>query len=362
MVRLIVSIILSWILLGIFSRTPKIKFEELAMGKATTTYYAKNNSNDFIHLGEISLYDELYNDWVQRGRKDVILLIGNSQYHGINQMKPNDVNTSEILFNYYNNYNYDFLTFSMANINLQEQYLIFDYATRIFPIKMFILPVFMDDTRENSIRYELQQFMLNNVTYAEKNRIIDRLYMDNTDLPNVDLQGLKKALQEKVEFSIDEYLLKISSRWSARSDLRSELFGVLYQFRNFIFNIKATTTRKKIIGPYKDNIFAYELMLKHSRSMRINTLIYIPPIRNDVKIPYNEEEYINFKNEVDSLAVLYDANFKVIEDIIPSDHWGLRASQNFSVDTELDFMHFQYDGHKILADTLINYINNILFE
>ena len=94
--------------------------------------------------------------------------------------------------------------------------------------------------------------------------------------------------------------------------------------------------------------------------MRINTLVYIPPIRNDVKIPYDKKEYIDFKNEVKNIAQVYNANFVDLDNIVPGEHWGLKGSTNIGEDLELDFMHFQYDGHKILADTLLNHINNIL--
>ena len=42
------------------------------------------------------------------------------------------------------------------------------------------------------------------------------------------------------------------------------------------------------------------------------------------------------------------------------EYWGLKTSTNIGQHIELDFMHFMYEGHKILADTLLNHINNIL--
>ena len=361
MIRLIIAIIISWIIIGLFIKDDlKNNFEDLALGTQTSTYFAKGENNDLIHLRELNNFDQLYNDWSKRGKNDIILLMGNSQYHGINQMKPENVNLSQILYNHFIKHRIDFITNSLANVNLQEQYLIFAYFAELLPIKMLILPVFMDDTREDNIRFGLPEYLSNNANYNQKNRIVDKL--DNTEiqLNNDDLAGLKETFQEKVEFSINQLLNKYSLKWSKRPELRGELFFRLYTLRNSLFGISPSTKRRKIIGPYKDNMYAYELILQHCKSMRINTLVYIPPIRNDLKIPYDSKEYIDFKNEVKNIAQFYNTNFVNLENIVPGEYWGLKASTNIDDDLEWDFMHFQYSGHKILADTLLNHINNIL--
>ena len=86
----------------------------------------------------------------------------------------------------------------------------------------------------------------------------------------------------------------------------------------------------------------------------------IPPIRNDVKIPYDSNEYIDFKNEVKNIAQFYNTNFVNLENIVPGEYWGLKTSTNIGQHIELDFMHFMFEGHKILAETLLNHINNSL--
>ena len=64
-----------------------------------------------------------------------------------------------------------------------------------------------------------------------------------------------------------------------------------------------------------------------------------------------------------NLAQVYSANFVNLENIVLGEYWGSKASTSIDNNLELDFMHFQYKGHEILADTILNHINNIiLFE
>ena len=105
---------------------------------------------------------------------------------------------------------------------------------------------------------------------------------------------------------------------------------------------------------------AYKLILEHCQSLGINALIYIPPLRKDIVIPYDKKEYIDFKNEIKNIAKMNDAYFLDFENIIPAKYWGSKASTALDNDLEMDFMHFQFKGHKILADTLLMHINSTL--
>ena len=53
---------------------------------------------------------------------------------------------------------------------------------------------------------------------------------------------------------------------------------------------------------------------------KVDVLVYIPPIRNDVKIPYLLNEYFNFKKDETSLAdsVLYPADVVFFDAFAPS--------------------------------------------
>ena len=88
-------------------------------------------------------------------------------------------------------------------------------------------------------------------------------------------------------------------------------------------------------------------------------IIYNVPIRNDVKIPYDIEDYGKFKNNLIKLSNENSLKFLNLEQIVPSSLWGKKISTTISKKKELDFMHFKEQGHEILAKSLyfemINY-------
>ena len=135
MIRLIIAIIFSWIIVGYFIKDIEKNYFELALGTQTSEYYAKGDNNELIHSGGLNTFEQLYIDWSKRGKNDIILLLGNSQYHGINQMKAGDINLSQILYDYFKN-NSDF------NVNQDLQ----DLFRKSF-LKFFKVP-------KSDVRYE----------------------------------------------------------------------------------------------------------------------------------------------------------------------------------------------------------------
>ena len=56
-------------------------------------------------------------------------------------------------------------------------------------------------------------------------------------------------------------------------------------------------------------------------------------------------------------TILYfNGNFKNFETIVPPNFWGDKQSTNLSKKTEIDFMHFRFEGHKILSDSLSKFV------
>tara|TARA_Y100000591_G_scaffold331268_1_gene364636 strand:+ start:3300 stop:4388 length:1089 start_codon:yes stop_codon:yes gene_type:complete len=362
MYKLIFAFVCSWFSLSFLASSISISAEELALGRETSTYYAKGKAEDIIHAGPIHLWDDFINGWKLRGEKEVILLLGNSQYHAINQMREGDIVLSEILFNRFGIQNYEFLTISMANASLQEQYLIFNHLSKTISIKFLVLPIFMDDTRENIIRHEVKEYLKLKPTYDKTNFLNHKISEERLDDQVSDFTGLDKTIQKNVEQSITQYLNNHFYLWFSRPKLRAELFGNLHLIRNTIFNISASTKRKVIKGPYEDNFTALELILESCNLKDIENLIYIPPIRKDVELPYYKKEYNKFQSDVISLTNKYNTNFKSFENAIPAEFWGVKDATSLSEGVEIDFMHFQFKGHEILSDSLYKTINDIILE
>ena len=103
------------------------------------------------------------------------------------------------------------------------------------------------------------------------------------------------------------------------------------------------------------NIQALNEILFTAQDKNIDILLYIAPIRNDIKIPYNLVEYENFKEEVRGVASKYNnVVFENLEDLVPPEYWGSKVSTSFNGSLEeVDFMHFQAGGHKILAESIL---------
>ena len=92
----------------------------------------------------------------------------------------------------------------------------------------------------------------------------------------------------------------------------------------------------------------------------IEVATYITPIRNDIKIPYKISEYKIFKKEIEDIAKNYKTYFTSLENLVPSEFWGTKASTSLKEEDEVDFMHFQAEGHRLLAEAIFLSISKIL--
>ena len=262
----------------------------------------------------------------------VILWFGNSQLHSINQYQLGDETAAAQIYRTLKEYNFHTLTLSQANANLQEHYLLFAYLLDRFPIKTLILPIVFDDMRENEIRTDIKGVLKDHFSYKKINETLSGKSLisrfKDEDLVDNNSNVLTDTKQNHFENVLDKKLGKVWPLWTKRDIFRGELFGKLYLLRNSIFGIKATTTRKMIRGNYVNNIRAYQDILKLALDNKVKVLVYIPPIRGDIKIPYDEKEYNNFKNEIKKFSEEYKVNFISLENLVPSKFWGRKASTN----------------------------------
>tara|TARA_A100001015_G_scaffold297489_1_gene379069 strand:- start:1524 stop:2669 length:1146 start_codon:yes stop_codon:yes gene_type:complete len=364
-ISILIGLLMGILLLNFFlpKKGSEIRLEEFALGE--------NNKKSMASVGNINIHCNDLKDLnlcieghkVDKNNSPVILWLGNSQLHAINQYQPGNETAAPQIFRILKEYNFHTLTLSQANANLQEHYLLFAYLLDRLPIKTLILPIVFDDMRENKIRKDIKSVLKDQASFKRINltlsgkSLISRFKYNNLDENKSNF--LKDTKQTEFEDLLDEQLGNIWPLWNKREILRGELFGKLYLLRNSIFGIKATTTRKMIRGNYFKNIHAYQDILKLASDNKVKVLVYIPPIRNDIKIPYNFKEYNNFKNEIKNIAEEYKVYFTSLEDLIPSEFWGRKASTNLKKDEEVDFMHFQVEGHRLLAEAIFLEISNI---
>ncbi len=353
---LITALIISFLFLQLFfGKTEKTKFEEFALGVETSTFlYSYKNYP--IHITVLDSLDKFIKGWKSRGEKDIILWLGNSQLHGINQFKPGDNTSPGYFYKNLENKNYDLLAFSLPNANLQEHYLLFEYIRSILPVKELIIGVCFDDLRESGIRHDLvritkEDFMAE-VLNNSQTGISILLNNSNQNSENDDLAALDETVQEYTETRLNNWLNKNFYLWDARTEIRGQIFTQLFLLRNIVFNVKPTSIRKMIKSRYNDNTLALEEIYSTAKESGIKIFTYILPIRNDVEAPYDLDEYQNFKSFLDSLNNSTNNILFNFENIVPAEYWGTKDATTLGGEKEIDFMHFQAAGHKILADSL----------
>ena len=89
-----------------------------------------------------------------------------------------------------------------------------------------------------------------------------------------------------------------------------------------------------------------------AKKNKVNVLVYIVPLRNDVKPPYSPQEYSEFKLEIENETAQNGFYFSNFENIVPPEYWGFKESTNLGRDHEFDFMHFKREGHQLLAASI----------
>ncbi len=350
----------------------KVNFEDFALGPATSSVFAQKDGFP-IHLSKFQTnkINQLKNGWVKRGEKDVLLVLGNSQTHGINQYSPGQVTYNSLLFDSLQSKHLDVLTVSMPNANLQEMLLSFSYMIENFPVKYLVIPLFMDDLREDGIR---EVFFTNQIktrySIRDTSKIAHKINSQLNDFNSKvtkeanagsDMAALNETVQEKSEKFLNTQLNRYSQSWRERPNLRGKIFTNLYLLRNTVFGISAQTKRPMIKKRYENNLSAYQSILRIAHKNNIKVLAYIPPIRNDVEIPYVLDEYERFKTQIKAITTSYpNTTFVNLEQIVPAQYWGVKGSTNLFGKEELDFMHFKYEGHLLLFDNLMLHLNKIL--
>jgi hypothetical protein len=289
-----------------------------------------------------------------------ILWLGNSQLHYINQYKEGDHLAPYWLRLQSNSPdNFEPLALSLPNASLQEFFILSQYITSNVKIKGLIMELVFDDLREDNIRNEFSKILSPDLTDLIRKSssigatIIDKVFPpdkgtgDNRDI-------LAGTIQQPVEKWLTEQMNKHWRLWAERPQIEGDLLVGLYYFRNWIFGIKPTSERKMIRARYDLNMQALRELLKDYQRRDIRVVLYIAPIRQDHPIPYNKHEYARWKSELEVLAQEFGAKLANFENLVPNDQWG-----SYHKD-DLDFMHFQGSGHRMVAQALLPYIKPLM--
>ncbi len=349
------------------SKNIDIKFDEFALGDDTISHFGKIEKKH-IHCQDESDIHLCLNSYYQFGKNmPITIWLGNSQLNGINQFQKGQETAPQKLHKLALKNNQYLISVSQPNANLQEHFLLTSFLNNKLDVKNIILSVVLDDTRENGLRDSLRYILSkNNIKglieeyETGKNLIIKHDKKEKRN--NFFKESKNESLQDKSEKFLNEKFKNNWTLWSERENLRGALFISLYKLRNFIFRITPSTTRNILPGQYQKNFEALNDIIKLTKKNKINLIIYNVPIRNDFKIPYNINDYKNFKNSLLNLSKKKQFNYYNLENIVPNSFWGEKTPTTMSKKKEIDFMHFKEEGHKILSkkiySIMINHWNN----
>ena len=340
--------IISWMLLSQTFVENNKKFDELALGKDN-----KIIINKILDQNILCSSAENIEDCIQflskKNFKKKILWLGNSQLNGVNQAEIDSKIAPYRVSEYFLKKNIGLITFAAPNMSFQEYLIVFNYLVEKIEFDVVLLSLVFDDTRENGIRKNL-------VIKEEDRREVAHKWLRDQGLGDIikNKKSFQELSEEKIIFFLDE---KIS--WSlVRSQAHGSIYEFLYRLRNSIFNIKPTSIRKLVKPVYDRNLEAINKILEKTKSSQIKSVLYIAPIRNDIVLPYNIEEYSEFKNTLKINAQQFSSSFYNLEDIVPAPLWGEKSGTKLGVFTEVDFMHFKEEGHLILAKKIISILEN----
>lgn len=275
-----------------------------------------------------------------------ILFLGNSQTGAVNDFSIDDINYVTIIKNqFYKNNNHKKIKgiwFPNANIIEFEKINLLLEACNI-NIELLIIPVFLDDMRDYSVRNKIKE-------YSENNCFSNNLSEKNKPLKFGNLVISNNKIKSKIFI------------FSKLENLNKYFRLDLYKLRNWIFNIKPESIRKLRPAAYKSNINALKNILNNRNIYSQRTIVYIPPLlnyENQKKIPYDRREYKKFKTDIENLCKEYFCDFYNLETLVPDQFWGFKSSTSlFSEEKEIDFMHFTAKGHQIMATKFLE----ILYE
>lgn len=343
-----------------FGQVDEDSFEDAALGEQTESFIGQLEG-DRVHCRYLDEEgEECVTRLKARSPDRVTLWLGNSQLHAINQPKPRDELSSVQIARALRPKDIDLIAYSQPNANLQEHLVMFEaISSRVMP-DILLLPAVFDDTREGLIRAQIRDTVHEpDVTAALETSEIGRSILSAVEKADVEPDDGAKTIQDRSEAAITDFLHARFGWEELRRKVRGTIGRTLYYMRNTAFGITPSSVRKKIPSTYTGNMAAMKQLLRSTAQKDVAVIVYIPPIRSDVKRPYNPQEYETFKQDVKDLARAHSVHFANLEDIVPGPLWGTKRSTSLDREPEYDFMHFQAGGHDLLAEHLLREIGKL---
>ena len=296
-------------LLSAAASTEKTNFDDAALDQHTTSIFPQVDGYP-IHVGQVDEIQPMLDGWRARGSMPIVLWLGNSQLHAVNQARQEAVPASAKLFPQLAAEDLDLLTISVPNANLQEHYLTFEAIVTQVDVACLVLPVVFDDFRESGVRTNLIPLVSRCEESLHDTEVGRIIVANSAEVANPDSTQTATTLQDASERRLNDWLGDNLKIWEVRSELRGKCFLSLYKYRNRIFGISAQSKRRQIPGRFKLNWAALEALLDSAARRKVPVLMYIVPLRSDVETPYDAREYEQFKKALRDLATEKSVAFR----------------------------------------------------
>lgn len=348
------------ILYGAFGQS-RTNFETVTLAPETQSVQGSLDG-ELVHCETLADAEDCLGPARRRNLDRLVLWLGNSQLHSINQFKDGNVPASALFARYWRERKVEALTFSQPNAALVEHFVLSAaLAVRRKP-DVLIVPLVFDDTRETHLR--------DGIAMAAQEEPVKRILASSRVgqqvAATIEAQSRREdkkeraTLQDRSEDAITGLIERCCGWETLRSEARGQIGLFLYVTRNSLLGIKPTSVRKKIPAAYDLNLAALAQILKGAATSGTKVITYIAPLRSDASRPYDPIEYAAFKRDTRELAARFDARFLDLEDLVPNRYWGSKDSTSVDGTPEIDFMHFQAAGHALLAERLEAEVESVL--
>lgn len=317
---------------GLQSAT-EVEFDAFALGEATGIHYARIDDVP-VHCSGVEEAPSCLRGLESQSLSRSVLWLGNSQLHGINQLRPGDVNAATHLWSRLETKGFYLQTYSFPNANLQEHFTLATWLFERMPVEVLLVSLVYDDTREDGLRDDIASALVNVAvaTMFDKcdlGRALLKAHapLATGDAADDDLAGLDQTIQQGAEAALVGWLEDNSDLWARRKHARGKIFVELDGLRNWAFGIDAQTIRRKIPACYQRNLQALEQLVSDAKQRGVTTVLYIAPIRQDVPISYVVSDYNEFKSNTKAIAERFGASWIDLDNIVPAEMWGTTTSR-----------------------------------
>ena len=326
-------------------------FNDAAFGQLTTGIYGERSGGVHCDGLESKLCETTYE---AAGRPPAVLWLGNSQLPGVNRYRPGERTAVMDLHERVRARGRYLVGYSLPGATLFEHAIILNKVAPKFTFDTLVLAVVFNNLRESPVRDGMAKVLREPDVLARVGRSLEApslLPLAAGETAQEPAPGASETLAARVERNLDTAIGRVWPLWAERPKLRALASYAFHVMRQKPFGINAQTKRPVLNSGYATRMAVLDQMLKDARASGMLALVYIAPYRQDIRGPYIETEYAQFKKDVERIARDNAARYLDIDGIVPGAEWGMVRDYLTGTD-DFDFMHFTAGGHRRLSDAI----------